>query len=143
VIPTAPISTTMMACSDTDDITAQCHLQMRPCSSSTSFSDRRVHRAEGYVAKIPRSKNGDSRDCFGFSLDDNSEHEIILSSSNLYSLHNYSPEMKEQRKRGDQAPALIDGYHCCGCFPDWWDEVEGTVKHTMMSIKQVLIAAFK
>ena len=130
-----------MAC-DTDDTTAQ-------CSSSTLFSNRCVHRTERFVANIPRSKKGDTHDCFGISLDDNferlddnSEHEII-SSSNLYSLHNYNPEMKEQWKRGEQAPALIDGFHCCGCCPDWWDEMEGTVKYTFTSLKQVLIAAFK
>jgi hypothetical protein len=58
-------------------------------------------------------------------------------------LYNYTPEIKEHRKRGEQATALIDGYHCCGCCPDWWDEVEGTLKHTLNSIKQVVSAAFK
>jgi hypothetical protein len=38
----------------------------------------------------------------------------------------------------------MDGYqHCCGCCPDWWDEVEGTLKHTLHFIKQVVSAAFK
>ena len=139
---TTTISTTMMECYDGDDITVQSLQQMHPSPSATSFKDRRANRAEKYFTKIPESKEGDTRACF--SLNDNSEHEIVLSSSNLYSLHNYSPKMKEERKhRGEQATSLIDGYHCCGCCPDWWEEVEGTLKYALMSIKQILNAASK
>ena len=111
----------MMECSDTDDITAQFHLHMPPCSSATSLNERRANGAEEYFAKIPRSQKGDVRACF--SMDDNSEREIILDSSNLYSLYTYIPENREQRKRGEQAAALADGYQRCGCCPDWWNEV--------------------
>ena len=133
----------MVECLDTDDIRVQSHLEMPPSSSARSLNERRVNGAEGFFAKkIPRSQKGDM--IARFSLDDNSEREIIISSSNLYSLHNYSPEIKQQRKRGEQSAALMDdGYHCCGCCPDWWDEVEGTLKHTLNSIKQVVSAAFK
>jgi hypothetical protein len=125
----------MMDSSDADDITVQGLQQM-------SLNERHANRAEKYFAKIQQSKDGDTRACF--SLNDNSEHEIVLSSSSLYSLHDYSPEMKVERKhREEQAAALTDGYHCCGCCPDWWEEVEGTLKYTLMSIKQVLNAAFK
>jgi hypothetical protein len=134
----------MMECSDTDDITLESLQQMHPFPSATSFKDRRANRAEKCFTKIPQSKEGETRACF--SLNDNSEHEIVLSSSNLYSLHNYSPEMKEDRKhRGEQAAAslFVDGYHCCGWSPEWWDEVEDTLKCTLMSIKQILNGAFK
>ena len=139
---TTTISTTMMECSDADDITVQSLQQTHSFPSTTSFKDRRANRTEIYFTKIPQSKAGETRACF--SLNDNSEHEIVLSSSNLYSLHNYSPKMKEERKhRGEQATSLIDGYHCCGCCPDWWEEVEGTLKYALMSIKQILNAASK
>lgn len=71
--------------------------------------------------------------------DDDSEYDIILSSSHLYSLHNYSPELKQERKRVEKAASL----NCCGCCPEWWDEVEGNMEYTLKYIKQALTAAFK
>ena len=140
---TTTISTTMMECSDTDDNTVQSLQQTHPFPSTTSFKDRRANRTEKYATKIPQSKEGETRACF--SLNDNSEHEIVLRSSNLYSLHNYSPEMKEDsmKHRGEQTAASLDGYHCCGCSPERWDEVEDTLKCTLMSIEQLLNGAFK
>ena len=140
---TTTISTTMMECSDPDDITVQSLQQTHPFPSTTSFKDRRANRTEKYFTKIPQSKAGETRACF--SLNDNSEHEIVLCSSNLYSLHNYSPEMKENsmKHRGEQIAASLDGYRCCGCSPEWWDEVEDTLKCTLMSIKHLLNGAFK
>ena len=120
-------------------ITVQSLQQTHPFFSTTSFNDRRANRTKKYFANIPQSKEGET--CVCFSLNDNLGDEIILCSSNLYSL-----EIKEDNRkhRGEQTTASLDGYHCYGCSLEWcFDEVEDTPKCMLMSIKQLLNSTLK